>query len=95
MPPESTVFHGVPGTSYSFHDEPLKDVQAHLTAVREWLAREVSPILDAAGARSEVHLFVDKTTAPAGDVAATILSVAESLDSPVIVMVRCVLCFVF
>jgi hypothetical protein len=94
MPPESTVFHGVPGTSYSFHDEPLKDVQSHLTAVREWLHREVTPLLEGVGARWEIHLFVDKTTAPAGDVAATILSVAQSLDAPIIVMVR-PLCFRF
>jgi hypothetical protein len=87
MAPESTVFHGVPGTSYSFHDEPLKDVQSHLTTVREWLAAEVVPILSAAGARHEVHLFVEKTTAPAADVAATITSVADSVDAPLIVMV--------
>ena len=87
MAPESIVFHGVPGTSYSFHDEPLKDVQSHLTTVREWLAAEVVPILSAAGARHEVHLFVEKTTAPAADVAATITSVADSVDAPLIVMV--------
>lgn len=88
MAPESTVFHGVPGTSYSFHDEPLKDVQAHLAAVREWLAAEVVPVLVAAGARHEVHLFVDRTTAPAADVAATITSVADAVDAPLIVMAK-------
>ena len=88
MAPESTVFHGVPGTSYSYHDEPLKDVQAHLTTVREWLAAEVVPLLAGAGARHEVHLFVDRTTAPAADVAATITCVADSVDAPLIVMVR-------
>ena len=87
MAPESTVFHGVPGTSYSFHDEPLKDVQSHLATVREWLAAEVVPVLTAAGARHEVHLFVEKTTAPAADVAATITCVADSVDAPLIVMV--------
>ena len=57
-------------------------------AVRKWCQKKVVPVLERAGARYNLHLFVDKITAPPADVASIITGVAADVGAPFLVMAR-------
>ena len=92
MSAREEVSHGIPGTSLSYRDESLSEVKTHVEEARAWLREVIVPAATEAaskhcpGAKIRVHLYVDKTTASADDLAATLAKAAADLGAAVLVL---------
>ncbi|KAK9903314.1 hypothetical protein WJX75_002616 [Coccomyxa subellipsoidea] len=81
------VYHGVPGTSYSF-EEPggMHHENEDVARAKSFLADSVMPILDARGIQHQTHLSVETVEAPPSAVAQIIFSAADSIGADMVIM---------
>ncbi|EIE22991.1 hypothetical protein COCSUDRAFT_53478 [Coccomyxa subellipsoidea C-169] len=81
------VYHGVPGTSYSF-EEPggIHHENEDFARAKSFLAESVMPVLDARGIQHQTHLSVETIEAPPSAVAQIIFSAADSVGADLVVL---------
>ncbi|CAK0786819.1 hypothetical protein CVIRNUC_010033 [Coccomyxa viridis] len=81
------VFHGMPGTTFSFDDPGEAHHESEDVArAKAFLQRSVLPVLDAKQIQHRMHLSLDTIEAPPGAVGQTICETADAVDAQLVIV---------
>ena len=86
LKPPMEVYHGVPGTAYSFSQPGQHKEEAVIAAAKQAIERRYLPILKTKMVPYELHLYAERDDATSDRVAEVLLKSIEDRDATLVVI---------